>query len=35
VSAARGHFGAVRVVKPKASRPASREVYLLARNYRL
>ncbi|MEJ2603375.1 MAG: RlmE family RNA methyltransferase [Gammaproteobacteria bacterium] len=35
VSAARGHFRAVRVVKPKASRPASREVYLLARNYRL
>ena len=28
-------FGRVRVMKPKASRPGSREVYLVARNYRL
>jgi 23S rRNA (uridine2552-2'-O)-methyltransferase len=26
-------FGAVKRIKPKASRPASREIYLLARNY--
>jgi 23S rRNA (uridine2552-2'-O)-methyltransferase len=28
-------FGSVQVRKPKASRPRSREVYLLARNYRV
>lgn len=33
VGTARECFGAVRVVKPKASRPESREMYLLARNY--
>ena len=32
---ARGSFERVRVMKPKASRPGSREVYLVARNYRL
>lgn len=35
VAAARGGFGAVRIVKPRASRAASAEVYLLARNYRM
>jgi 23S rRNA (uridine2552-2'-O)-methyltransferase len=29
----REHFASVRVLKPKASRPESREIYLLARNY--
>lgn len=29
----RGHFGTVHIRKPKASRPRSREVYLVARNY--
>ncbi|KAF0193301.1 MAG: 23S rRNA (uridine2552-2'-O)-methyltransferase [Gammaproteobacteria bacterium] len=29
----RGAFGKVVIVKPKASRPKSREVYVLARNY--
>jgi 23S rRNA (uridine2552-2'-O)-methyltransferase len=29
----RERFAKVRIVKPKASRPASREIYLLARNY--
>jgi len=33
VKALRGKFGTVTVRKPKASRPRSREVYLLARNY--
>ena len=28
-------FSKVRVIKPEASRPSSREVYLVARNYRL
>ncbi|NOR66853.1 MAG: 23S rRNA (uridine(2552)-2'-O)-methyltransferase, partial [Woeseiaceae bacterium] len=28
-------FKRVRVMKPKASRPGSREVYLVARNYQL
>ena len=28
-------FGRVKVMKPEASRPGSREVYLVARNYRL
>lgn len=32
---ARRSFGRVKVVKPKASRTGSREVYLVARNYRL
>lgn len=32
---ARTSFERVRVVKPKASRAASREVYLVARNYQL
>ncbi len=32
---ARTAFERVRVMKPKASRPGSREVYLVARNYRL
>lgn len=31
----RGQFAKVRVMKPEASRPGSREVYLVARNYRL
>jgi len=31
----RRSFERVRVMKPKASRPGSREVYLVARNYRL
>ena len=29
----RAHFGTVQVRKPKASRPRSREIYLLARNF--
>lgn len=29
----RGEFGAVRLVKPRASRSESREIYVLARNY--
>jgi 23S rRNA (uridine2552-2'-O)-methyltransferase len=35
IAAARQKFGRVRVMKPDASRPGSREVYLVARNYRL
>jgi len=35
VADARRSFERVRVMKPKASRPGSREVYLVARNYRL
>lgn len=35
ISDARAAFERVRVMKPKASRPGSREVYLVARNYRL
>jgi 23S rRNA (uridine2552-2'-O)-methyltransferase len=35
ISVARGAFKRVKVIKPKASRPGSREVYLVARNYRL
>lgn len=35
LAGARQHFERVRVMKPKASRPGSREVYLVARNYRL
>jgi len=34
IAAARDRFGRVRVMKPEASRPGSREVYLVARNYR-
>jgi len=33
VTEVRGRFGKVRLIKPKASRPESREIYLLARNY--
>ena len=33
VKSVRGKFGTVKLVKPKASRPESREIYLLARNY--
>jgi 23S rRNA (uridine2552-2'-O)-methyltransferase len=32
---ARERFAKVRVMKPEASRPGSREVYLVARNYQL
>ena len=32
---ARNSFGHVRVIKPKASRAGSREVYLVARNFSL
>ena len=35
IVAARQRFGRVRVKKPDASRPGSREVYLVARNYQL
>ena len=35
VADARSSFERVRIVKPKASRAGSREVYLVARNYRL
>ena len=35
IKAARQHFERVRVMKPEASRPGSREVYLVARNYQL
>ncbi len=35
VTEARKTFERVKVMKPKASRPASNEVYLVARNYRL
>ena len=35
IVAARAAFERVKVMKPKASRPGSREVYLVARNYRL
>ena len=35
LAAARRNFEAVNVRKPKASRPRSREVYFVARNYRL
>jgi 23S rRNA (uridine2552-2'-O)-methyltransferase len=33
VTQLRGRFGTVKRLKPKASRPESREIYLLARNY--
>lgn len=35
VAAARQHFGTVRMRKPRASRDRSREVYLVAGNYRV
>jgi 23S rRNA (uridine2552-2'-O)-methyltransferase len=35
VANARSAFGKVRIMKPKASRPDSSEVYLVARNYQL
>ena len=35
ITAVRRRFERVRVMKPEASRPGSREVYLVARNYRL
>ena len=35
VAAARSAFRKVKIVKPKASRPGSSEVYLVARNYQL
>ena len=35
VATARAGFGKVKLKKPKASRPESREIYLLARGYRL
>lgn len=34
IRALRGQYGAVRIRKPAASRPGSREVYVLARHYR-
>ncbi len=35
VADARGSFAAVKLMKPKASRPGSSEMYLVARNYQL
>ena len=35
IAAARTSFGKVKVLKPKASRPGSSEIYLVARNYQL
>ena len=35
IAGARQSFGRVRVMKPKASRPGSSEIYLVARNYQL
>ena len=35
IAGAKRQFQRVRVLKPKASRPGSREVYLVARNYQL
>ena len=35
IAEAKRHFERVRVMKPKASRPGSSEVYLVARNYRV
>ena len=35
IADARRQFDKVRVMKPEASRPGSREVYLVARNYRM
>ena len=35
IAEVRRQFGKVRVIKPDASRPGSREVYLVARNYRM
>ena len=33
IASVRSDFGSVRVIKPPASRPESREMYLLARTY--
>ena len=35
IQEARRHFGRVKVMKPKASRAGSREVYLVARTYQI
>ncbi|MEM8817550.1 MAG: SAM-dependent methyltransferase [Pseudomonadota bacterium] len=35
IASVRKQFSKVRVMKPEASRPGSREVYLVARNYRM
>ena len=35
IAEVRRQFGKVRIMKPDASRPGSREVYLVARNYRM
>ena len=35
IAGLRKQFDKVRVMKPEASRPGSREVYLVARNYRM
>jgi len=35
IAGCRAHFGRVRVIKPKASRAGSSEVFLVARNYHL
>jgi 23S rRNA (uridine2552-2'-O)-methyltransferase len=35
IATARRSFGKVKVVKPKASRASSSEIYLVARNYQL
>jgi len=35
VTSVRARFNKVRLIKPKASRPASREIYLLARTHRM
>jgi len=35
VARVRRHFGKVRLIKPRASRAESREIYLLARQYRM
>jgi 23S rRNA (uridine2552-2'-O)-methyltransferase len=35
IAETRTRFSRVKVIKPKASRPGSREVYLVARNYQL
>ena len=35
VDSVRGQFETTKLIKPKASRPASREIYLLARKYRM
>jgi 23S rRNA (uridine2552-2'-O)-methyltransferase len=35
IAEARGSFAKVKAMKPKASRPGSSEIYLVARNYQL